>query len=348
MSTTRVLSLLAVSLLPTFAADQVVLKNGDTITGSIIKKDGDKLTMKSEFLGEVSMPWSAVKSLKSDETLTVAAKDAEPVAGKVTTSGDTLQVATAGGTKTYPLADVHSVRNPAEQHSWERLQHPGLLELWTGFYDLGYALARGNARTETLTNAFNATRVTRNDRITISVNQIYGTARINGVSDAVANAIRGVWTYNHGIGSKLFLTTLNSYEHDPFQNLHLRFVVGGGLGWNTIKTDKYILSFTGGGDYARENFFNHIQRNSGEIFFGDDFIYKVSAATNITQSARIFPNVTDTGQYRFNFDLAAVTAIKKWLAFHITASNRFLSNPVPGVQKNDVLLSTGFRVTFSR
>jgi hypothetical protein len=40
-------------------ADQVVLTNGDTITGSIIKKDGDKLTLKSEFLGEVAMPWSS-------------------------------------------------------------------------------------------------------------------------------------------------------------------------------------------------------------------------------------------------------------------------------------------------
>jgi len=34
------------------SADQVVLKNGDTITGSIVKKDGGKLTLKSEFLGE--------------------------------------------------------------------------------------------------------------------------------------------------------------------------------------------------------------------------------------------------------------------------------------------------------
>ena len=54
------LSLCACSLLS--AADQVVLKNGDIITGTVIKKDGDKLTLKSEFLGEVTMPWSAVKS----------------------------------------------------------------------------------------------------------------------------------------------------------------------------------------------------------------------------------------------------------------------------------------------
>ena len=56
------------------------------------------------------------------------------------------------------------------------LQHPGLLELWTGSYDMGFALARGNAHTETLTNTFNATRITRKDKITVTFNQIYGTA----------------------------------------------------------------------------------------------------------------------------------------------------------------------------
>jgi hypothetical protein len=42
---------------------RLVLKNGDTLTGRVIQKDGAKLTLKSELLGEVSIPWAAVKSL---------------------------------------------------------------------------------------------------------------------------------------------------------------------------------------------------------------------------------------------------------------------------------------------
>ena len=57
--------------LPVLAADQVVLTNGDTITGAIVKKDGATLTIKSEFLGVVTMPWSAVKSLRSEAELNV-------------------------------------------------------------------------------------------------------------------------------------------------------------------------------------------------------------------------------------------------------------------------------------
>ena len=69
--------------------------------------------------------------------------------------------------------------------------------------------------------------------------------------------------------------------------------------------------------------------------------------TSLTQSMRVFTNLTDTGAYRMNFDLGTTTALKKWLGWHITASDRFLSNPVFGHQRNDLLLSTGFRLTFA-
>jgi hypothetical protein len=348
MSIPRRFSTLFLCLAALASADQVVLKNGDTITGAIVKKDGAKLTLKSEFLGEVMMPWTAVQSIRSDEALTVVLPNGESVAGKVSTSGDTMQVASPSGPKTAPLAGVQTLRNPAEQHTWERLQHPRVLELWSGFFDLGLALARGNARTDTFTTAFNASRVTSHDKITTYFNQIFASARVNNISNTTANAVRGGWSYNRDLTPRFFVSTLNDYEHDQFQSLDLRFVLGGGFGVNAIKHERAILSVTGGGDYSRENFTNHLSRNSGEANFGDDFLYKITGTSNLTQAFRFFPNLTRTGEYRINFDLGTVTAVKKWLAWHVTASDRFLSNPVFGRQRNDLILSTGFRVSFAK
>ena len=131
------------SLAAILSADQVVLKNGDTLSGAIVKKDGAKLTIKSEFLGEVSMPWTAVKSIKSDESLTVVLPGGESVSGKIATSGDNLEVATASGNKSAPLAAVDTLRNPAEQRSWERLQRPRLCaRLWNRSHRSSYRLPR--------------------------------------------------------------------------------------------------------------------------------------------------------------------------------------------------------------
>jgi len=74
----------------------------------------------------------------------------------------------------------------------------------------------------------------------------------------------------------------------------------------------------------------------------------VNGATSFTQSMRFFPNLTNTGEYRLNFDIGGVTVLKKWLSWTVSASDRFVSNPVFGRQRNDLLLSTGFRVSFAR
>ena len=83
------------------------------------------------------MPWSAVQSIKTDEPVTVELPGDVKAVGKLQTQGDTLQVVGAAETRSAPLAQVGGVRNPAEQRSRERLQHPGMLELWTGYFDIG-------------------------------------------------------------------------------------------------------------------------------------------------------------------------------------------------------------------
>ena len=334
--------------LPALAADQIVLTNGDTITGAIVKKDGDKLTIKSEFLGEVTMPWKAVKSLHSDSELTVVLPSGQAVKGKVATAGDELRVSAPGGAETAPLAAVTAVRNEPEQQRYERMLEPGILELWTGNFDIGLALARGNARSDALTTAFTASRVTNTDKIALYFNQIHATARANGETSTIASALRGGWKYNRNFGPRAFVTGFNDYEHDRFQDLDLRFVAGGGLGARLIKRENIQLDADAGVNYQRENVMDGPNRNSAEANFGDNLSYILSKTVSITQAMRMFTNLSDTGAYRMNFDLGSNTVLKKWLGWHVTASDRYVSNPLDKRQRNDFLLSTGFRLSFSR
>lgn len=334
--------------LPVVYGDQVTLKNGDTVTGTIVKKDGDKLTVKSEFLGEVTMPWAAVTAVKSDNPLYVVLPNGNQLNGKVTTAGNNIAVQATAGERSAPLTEVSAIRDQSEQDKFQKLQHPGLLELWAGSFDLGFAIARGNAHTDTLTTAFTATRPTNTDKTSVYFNQIYSGAKINGVNGTTAEAIRGGLLYEHNVSPRIFLSALNDYEYDQFQNLDLRFVIGGGPGYHLINGERTKLDVLGGGDYERENFSNNLTRNSGEVFLGNLLSYKVSGATSLTQAFRMFNNLSETGEYRFSFDLGTATTLRKWLTWQITASDRFLSNPDFGHQRNDLLLTTGIRVTFQR
>ena len=63
---------------------------------------------------------------------------------------------------------------------------------------------------------------------------------------------------------------------------------------------------------------------------------------------RVFNNLSETGQYRINFDAGTATNLLPWLSLQVTFSDRYLSNPVAGRKKNDVILTTGLRFSFAR
>ena len=60
-------AVIVVLLCPQLLADQVVLKNGDRLTGNIVNSDGKTLTLKSEFAGEVKIQWDAITEITSSQ-----------------------------------------------------------------------------------------------------------------------------------------------------------------------------------------------------------------------------------------------------------------------------------------
>ena len=340
--------LLLAVLVPPLHADEVRLSNGDRVTGKLVKKDGDNLIVKTDLMGEVTIHWSSVESVSSQDPLTVVLTSGKSLYGKVNIQEKKLEVAAAAATESAAVTDLVAIRDKDTQRQHERLENPGLFDLWEGYIDLGLSGARGNARTTVFTTAANATRTTRTDKTVAYFHQIYSSALVEGTSATTAQAVRGGWSYNKNVNPKLFLNLFNDYEYDRFQSLDLRFVVGGGLGYIAIKDDRKRLDLLGGAAYNREEFSTPEIRNSAEAYWGDDFNYNLSKVTQFQQRFRMFHNVSDPGPYRVNFDLSFVTQLTRWLSWQLSLSDRFLSNPVPGRQRNDVLYTTGLRLKFSR
>ena len=345
----RVSAGLACLILNTAWADQVVLKNGDRVTGTIIRQDGKTITIKTDHFGTVTAPWAQVASLKSDEQVNVVLKDGKTLVGTVAAKEDgKLEVATKDAKVDLAPGDVAAIRNAAEQMTYERLLSPGLLQLWAGGAILGWAGTNGNAKTLTFTTAVNAARVTSTDKTSLYFNLIKASALVNGVSASTAQAVRGGIGYDRNVSPRVFFNVFNDYEYDRFQNLDLRFVLGGGLGFHAVKNERSALDFLAGVDYNRSSFNTGLTRNSAEAFWGDEYAFKLSGATSLVQSFRAFHNLSDLGEYRANFDLGFATRLNSWLSWNVSLSDRYLSNPVPGRKTNDWLYSTGLGLTFGK
>ncbi len=330
------------------SADQVILKNGDRISGAIVKQDGKTITVKTDNLGAVAAPWAQVVSVTSDKPVYVVLPDGRTVQGVLATAGGALQVTTSSGTVNVPFTDVKNVRNADEQRAYERLLKPNLLELWTVAGSLGFAGASGNAHTTTFTTAASAARSTRTDKILLAFAAIKASALVNGVSAATAAAARGGIEYDRNLGSRVFVNTFNNYEYDRFQDLDLRVTVGGGIGVKVVKSERATLGLIAGADYDHSRFSTPLTRNSAEAYWGDDYTLKINNASSLIQSFRMFNNLSDLGASRVNFDATLSTKLVKWLSWNVSLSDRYLSRPVQGRKTNDFLYSTGIGVAFAK
>ena len=334
--------------LSTAWADQVVLKNGDRVTGSIIKKDGKNLTIKADLFGVVTIAWDQVDQVRADKPVNVVLADGKTVQGTLATANGKIEVATKDTKLSLAPADVGVIRNDDEQKAYERLLKPNWGQLWAGTGSLGFAGTSGNARTLTFSTGVNAARVTNTDKTSLYFNAIKASALVNGKNSETAEAVRGGIGYNHNVKPTLFVNVFNDYEYDKFQNLDLRFVLGGGFGFHATKTERSHLDFLGGIDFNRSSFSTPLTQKSAEFYWGDEYNLKVSGATSLVQSFRMFDDLTNRGSYRVNFDIGASTKVAKWLNWNVSLSDRYLNHPAPGRKTNDFLYTTGLGITFAR
>jgi putative salt-induced outer membrane protein YdiY len=349
MNILRLLTLTLIFCSLALFADQITMKNGDRFTGAVIKLDGKNLVFKSDYAGDITVPWDAVAAISSTMPLSITLQDRQLVVGQVTTSDNKFVIQTRDtGTVTASREAVQMVRSQAEQAEADRYRNPRITDLWAGFLDFGYAATRGNSSTNNLNVSATATRATTRDKIEADFTSLYASNGTTGKSVVTANAIRGGIAYSLNLTPRTFVFGSLDLEYDQFQDLDLRFAPAGGFGFHAIKTKDTLFDVFGGGSLNREFFSNGLDRTSGEVLVGEELTYKMSSITSLHERLSFFPNISRIGDYRANFDLSTATTIKKWLAWQITASDRLLSDPLPGRKTNDFIFTTGLRITFAK
>lgn len=334
-------------------ADRVTLKNGDRISGEILVVDATAVVLKTEFLGEVKINRAGVAAIETDRPLSVTLKTGERLEGELAVEESAARVRKPDRTEmSVPAETLEAARTRELQAAWEREQrrrtNPPLLDFWAGSISLGLATARGNARTTTLTSGATAQRVTGFDKIGLRYSQIYSTQSTRAPFGVTANRVSGAARYDRDFGSRLFTYGSSQFDFDEFQDLDLRSVLGGGLGYHVYKSDRSFLNVDLGGAWNREKFATGLVRNSGELVVGEESRHQLTGSLRLFQSLTVNPNLSESGQYRLAFDGGLTIQLNRFLSLNITLADRYLSNPLPGNRKNDILLSTGVSFTFEQ
>ncbi len=351
------------SLSPALFADQVTLKNGDRLTGTVVKSDGKTLVLHTDAVGDVTIQFAAIQEIKTDQELHVSLKGGKTAVGPVSTTDGKLEIATkTAGTVEAPKEDVTLIRNDAEQTAYDKSLHPGLRHGWTGGANVGFSVARGNSETENLALAFNAVHATLNDKITLYASSIDTTNNL-ATPSTVANLTTGGLRYDRNVNPRLFAFGAADFMSNALQYLDLRAVYTGGFGFHAIKSDNTTLNFLGGINYTHETYSNgavilpvtnpltYVSYGKTNKFaaltLGEELNRKLGKSTVVTENFYFYPNLQQTGEYRTNFNLGTVTKISKWLGWQNQFGDIYVSNPPTGSKNNDLIFTTGLNFSFA-
>lgn len=335
-------------------ADQVSLKNGDRLTGTIVQSDGKTLVLHTEYAGDVTLKWDSVKGIESSEPLRVELPNGKTAVGPVSITDDTVKVATSSGEVAAP---VGSVKGLSQEASYEKMENASLLQGWKGGLNAGFSFTGGNSETTNLAIGFLAARQSLKSKLGMYASTVYATSTTTvvtitpftttKVTSTTANTEAGGIRYDHDLDPKTFAFAAADFFADALQGLNLRSVFGGGLGYHAIKNDNTTLDFLGGLNYTRESY-TTLHRNLVALTLGEELMHKLGKSTVLNQKLYLFPDLNSAGDFRGTFDFASVTKINKRFGWQNSFADVYVTNPPVGKKQNDVILTTGLNVSFGQ
>ena len=245
-------------------AEQVTLKNGDRLTGTILSVSDKKLTIKTEHAGTVTIDWDAVAQFSSEQPMVVTRTDKQVVSGAVNTKDSDVVVNTTTGTQTIPMMDVAVMRSPADQAAYEKSLHPGMLEGWAGGGNVRPGPGARQLRHHQPGVGLQCGRPTTTDKWTIQAASLYSTSTADNVTTTSANALGGFIRYDRNLTKRLFAFGLFAGSYDHAQDLNVRISPSGGLGYHAIADKMTTLDLLGGFGYTYENYVRRLDQQPDE------------------------------------------------------------------------------------
>lgn len=204
------------------AADEVQLKNGDRLTGTVVSLDAGKLTFKTAH-GDLAIAWPEVTALTVDEPVLVTTADGPPATPQ---SG------------TIDIASTTTLARPEPPLSWTGGANAGLLQT-SGNTDVNSLRLDADVSARAAANRYS---------VAADVNRAEDTGRETARNWSVSG------DYDRFLNPRVYINANAIFANDPFRDLDLRTALGAALGYQVLDTAMTKLSVEGGLGWVDENF----------------------------------------------------------------------------------------------
>lgn len=247
MATRNLLALAAAAavLSQTSLADEVQLRNGDRLSGTVLRLDAETLTLRTFYAGEIEIARDELISVQTDAPVEAMLADGTLLDARLLAEPDgqvRLKASDLPETAPIALAKLAHVNPPPEVSG----RGVGL----SGQINVGATMTRGNSEAQQV--HLDATMVSRTVHNRFSAGASLDRASEEG-AETQSNWL-GHMKYDHFLDRRWFLYANTSVERDEFKDLDLRTALGAGAGFQFVDTATTRLSLEGGLNYVNVDY----------------------------------------------------------------------------------------------
>lgn len=323
-------------------ADEVHLKNGDRVTGTIVGLAKGRLRVTTDYAGELVIQWDAVAALKTDQPVVLLLHSEERWIGWLEPDeGKDNFVLSDVGKRPLQLAALVGLR-PLTDGERQRVAALTKPALWEHRLEAGAQVRSGNTESTDVILGYQAKRQSGTSELTTDVGVAYG--ETEGKRTAQRARAGGRLDLLHT--ERFYSFYLVTLEHDALKDLDLRAQQQTGVGYKFILTPWTRVQGEVGFGVREELFENGESEIEPVGRIGGKWIQKLGAASELTVSAAFLPDLIDRGEYRIEGDASVSTPITNRFLLRFSLLDSFDSDPQPGVKKNDLTLLSSVVWTF--
>ena len=317
--------------------DVVTMRNGDRLSGELKSLERGKLRFDTIATGTIPIEWDEVATLVSFQNVQIETSAGARYLGTLSTAqgGGSIIVRTAGEPVFLEIDDV-VLMTPIKKRGLDRID---------AGVTFGYTFAK-SSEVQQLNLGFDSEARTEKRLFALNAD-----VTISDADNAEANQRKSLdLSYTRLWSNRWATGAVVRVDRNDELDVDLRTSLGAGGGRYVIQSNAMTLLMSGGVQLTRENVGTGLSDNDTvEGFLGanwDWFRYD-SPELDLTSNLLVFPNLTDTGRVRSEFDVTFRWEMIADLFWQVSYYNSYDSDPVvDGAEKNDYGIITSLGYSF--
>ncbi len=353
--------------------DLLIFKNGDQLTGTLLRGTGNAITFKSDMAGKITVSLDNVRELRTHGSFAAIPKGipikpsiAQDIIhpGTLAYKDATVEIAPATGvSSSIPESNVAFI---IDQPTFNReLRRHSLLSGWQGSASAGASDVQATSYGPTFNTGLNLVRampgvafLPPHDRTTFNVSEAYGKLTepvVPQTTPATPNSVAKTsifhldFEHDRYVSPRFYALGDLAIDHNFALGLDLQQIYGAGFGWTPLQQPWQQLDLKFDTHYLKQEFNSTVASQNQDIIgstFSETYRRNLPAKLLLTESGSVLPAWNNTNAYSANGNINLALPTFHRLTVNLGASDNFINDPPFGFQKNSFQFTTNLGYTF--